>query len=207
VTSIERVDPLFATPVVTLAVDDADTLNATLLYEIARLRATGGGTTRSNRGGWHSDDDLFTRPEPGLTRLRIQLIAAIGRATLAIAPGFDLDAHAVQCEGWINVNGPGAFNTPHDHPGWTWSGVYYVSVPPADPDDPKAGTIEFLDPRTNVRTLSVDGADCFAPKVVMTPRAGRILLFPSWLTHWVYPHDDAGDRVSIAFNARFGRLR
>lgn len=84
-----------------------------------------------------------------------------------------------------------------------WSGCYYVSVPKGDKE--LSGNIEFFDTCTNVRTLTVDGAACFASKFVMKPRAGMLLMFPSYLRHWVYPNDSDEDRVTIAFNVRFAR--
>jgi len=30
-----------------------------------------------------------------------------------------------------------------------------------------------------------------------------MVIFPAYLTHWVYPNELAGERVSVAFNARF----
>jgi uncharacterized protein (TIGR02466 family) len=197
-----RGDALFSTPLLTFMVPDADELNARLLAEIAVIRTAGGGLKRSNYGGWHSNDDLFMRIEPALVALRDEIVEAIGLATSAIAPEEDLGTIAVQAEGWINVNGTDAFNTPHDHPNWTWSGSYYVSVP--EPDG-RSGAIEFFDPRANVRAFGVEGAACLAPTVTVAPTNGMMLLFPAWLKHWVYPNGDDAERVSIAFNARLAR--
>jgi hypothetical protein len=33
-----------------------------------------------------------------------------------------------------------------------------------------------------------------------------LLMFPSYLRHWVYPNESDQDRVTIAFNVRFARL-
>jgi uncharacterized protein (TIGR02466 family) len=38
------------------------------------------------------------------------------------------------------------------------------------------------------------------PHVVLPVRAGRVLLFESWLRHEVPPNPVAGERVSISFN-------
>jgi len=42
----------------------------------------------------------------------------------------------------------------------------------------------------------------FPSKVQFRPVAGTMLIFPSFLKHWVYPNQDDEERVSIAFNAR-----
>lgn len=194
-------DSLFASPLVTLQVNDATRLNAVLRREIHQMRAASNGVLRSNQKGWHSDPDLFGRTEPGCRRLQAAMLDAVRQATLQIAADFDFSGFALQAEGWVNLSGRNAFSAPHDHPGWAWSGCYYVTVPPLVAG--RSGAIEFFDPRTNVRAMSIDGADCFASKVTLLPREGMLLLFPSYLRHWVYPNDSDDERISIAFNVRF----
>lgn len=201
---LQAIQPLFYSPLLVVEVAESDKLNTQLLPEIASRRAASPGIKRSNRHGWHSEDDLFERAEPGCRALCRHILEAVRVATTAVSPEFDFSRFAAQAEGWINVLGRGGLNTPHDHPGWVWSGCYYVSVPAGD--DEQGGCIEFFDTRTNVRTLTVDGAACFASKFTAKPRAGTILLFPSFLRHWVSPHESDEERISIAFNARFVKI-
>jgi hypothetical protein len=51
--------------------------------------------------------------------------------------------------------------------------------------------------------VTVEGANCFASKVAILPEPGMLILFPSFLRHWVYPNEQDADRTTIAFNARF----
>lgn len=198
---LRAVQPLFASPLLRFSVPDAAALNAVLLAEVAAMRAASAGIARSNRHGWHSALDFFDRTEPGCALLRGHVLDAARQAALALAPGFDLASVAVQAEGWVNVNGPGAFNTPHEHPGWTFSGTYYVATPAGPPG--QGGAIEFLDPRMGVSVFGLAGAETFAGKLTMQPEAGDLILFPCWLKHWVYPNEAAEERVSVAFNLRF----
>ena len=195
---LQSVQPLFPSPLLRFAVPEAAALNAQLLAEVAAMRAAGPGIDRSNRLGWHSPVDFFDRAEPGCALLRGHVLDAARQAALALAPGFDLASIAVQAEGWVNVNGPGAYNTPHEHPGWTFSGSYYVAVPAGG-----SGMIEFLDTRMGVTVFGIAGAAAYASKHVLRPEAGELLLFPCWLKHWVHPNAAAEERVSVAFNLRF----
>lgn len=195
------IELLFASPLAKFRIAEAAELNALLLAEVTAIRGQDPGVKRSNRNGWHSSDDLFFRQEPGLRKLAQHAVEAIRQATTAVAPAFDFANWSMELEGWINVNGRGGYNAPHDHPGFAWSGCYYVKVPPASDGD--SGAIEFLDPRTNARVPTIQGAACFVDTRKVRPEAGLLLLFPSYLRHWVYPNDEDEDRISIAFNARF----
>ncbi|TDG14492.1 TIGR02466 family protein [Paracraurococcus ruber] len=193
-------EPLFASPLLRFGVPDAEGLNAMLLAEVSAMRAASPGIARSNRQGWHSATDLFERTEPGCALLRRHVLDAARQAALALAPDLDLAAIAVQGEAWVNVNGPGAFNVPHEHPGWTFSGCYYVAMP--ETAEARGGAIEFLDTRMGVAAFGLAGSDTFSGKVACRPAPGEMLIFPCWLKHWVYPHDAAAERVTIAFNLR-----
>jgi uncharacterized protein (TIGR02466 family) len=203
--TLQGMQPLFFSPLAVFDVPDHAVLNAALLPEIEIRRAQSPGLSRSNRNGWHSEDDLFQRSEPNTRTVCRHILDAVQLCTKTVSPGFDFNLYGAQAEGWINVHGRGGLNTPHDHPAWVWSGTYYVSVPSGDTDE--SGAIEFFDTRTNLRTLTVEGAACFASKFIFKPRAGSIVVFPSFLRHWVYPNESDQERISIAFNARFARVK
>ena len=192
---------LFSTPMVVLHVPDAAGLNAILVDEAHTFRRHSPGQHRSNRNGWHSYDDFFDRQEPGCRALQYFIFDALRQGTLGIAPSFDFTTQNVQVEGWVNINGRGGFNAPHDHPGWAWSGCYYVTAPSGDTSS--SGCIEFLDTRTNLQIPTIKGAACYQSKYLVQPKPGMLLLFPSWLKHWTYPNENNADRISVAFNARF----
>lgn len=202
---LQRFEPLFYSPLLVFQLPETAAMNKRLLAEAAAMRAASPGMERSNQNGWHSDDDFFERTEPGCVELRGHMLEAVRQATLRVAPKYDFSTMGMQAEGWINVNEQGGYNTPHDHPGWVWSGCYYVKIPDAASGNgpERSGAIEFLDMRTNVRVLTVEDATCFMSKFTLQPSDGMLVLFPSYLRHWVYPNEQSVARVSIAFNARF----
>jgi len=198
--SLLGLERMFATPVLTFSITNAAQLNRRLIEDIEVARAASPGVQISNQLGWHSEPDLFQRQEASFRYLCQCLGRLVLAATREVAPRLDLDAYRLQVSGWINVNGKGAYNTPHDHAGHTWSGCYYVKVP-AQADGPGAD-LEFLDPRTNVKAGGVPESPFFANTVRVSPREGDVLLFPSYVRHWVYPNHADEQRISIAFNAR-----
>lgn len=199
-----EIQPLFYSPLAIFELDDCESLNTMLLAEIAVHRHNSPGVRRSNVNGWQSEKDLFHRTEPGFQALCRHIVSAVHVCTETLAPGFDFNQYKPQVEGWINLLDPAGLNAPHDHVGWVWSGSYYVRVPTGDTE--LSGSIEFLDNRTNIPTLRVGGASCFTSKWSIMPRAGTLLIFPSYLRHWVHPNNSKEARVTVAFNARFGKL-
>eukprot|EP00039_Didymoeca_costata_P001054 m.49282 g.49282 ORF g.49282 m.49282 type:complete len:311 (+) comp10607_c1_seq1:244-1176(+) len=87
---------------------------------------------------------------------------------------------------WATVNHEGISHLSHTHPDHMISGVYYVNVPP------DSGPLIFSDPRGVHPPF--DGT------LTIKPKAGDLILFPSWLSHQVAPTPGKQPRISIAFN-------
>ncbi len=175
--------------------------NAALTDLALRLRAADPGTTRSNAGGWHSAGNIFEREEPVIGLLAQHLQAAIQHVSVVAkqitAPRVTFEATLF---GWINVNGPGDYNTPHFHPGDTWAGVYYIRTGSEAPERPMSGRIHFLDPRTRCEVAPTTGL-AHASSLWLAPVDGMLLIFPSYLEHYVHPYFGTGERVTLAFNS------
>jgi len=110
--------PLFSAPLAAFHIPDVATLNATLTADTRALRATSLDQNRSNQNGGHSDDNFFHHQEPGCRRLQQHILDSMRQVTVEIASDFNFAAQDVQMESWVNLNGRGGFNAPHDHPAW-----------------------------------------------------------------------------------------
>lgn len=196
-----KYEKLFATPLLRYRLPDHETLNADLLAEGARLRAQDEGVTKSNRGGWHSQGNLFDSEAAAIRTVRAAAEDAVVQATHRIGAKADLTGLRIKLFAWMNANPPGGFNAPHSHPGAHWSGVYYVSQPAVE--EGNSGMIEFVDPRTDLPNWRILKAPAFRLKRAFRPEPGDLVIFPSYLVHWVYPNETGEERVSIAFNATF----
>lgn len=196
-----KFEKLFATPLVRFRCDGHEALNAALLEEGRRLRDADEGASKSNRGGWHSSGNLFDDPAPAIVTLRGLAEKAVLEATRKITTKVDPADLRLKLFAWMNANPPGGFNAPHTHPGAHWSGVYYVSQP--EVEEGNSGMIEFLDPRSDLPNWRILKSRAFSLKKKIRPQPGEMVLFPSYLVHWVYPNEADEERVSIAFNATF----
>jgi len=101
---------------------------------------------------------------------------------------------------WAVSQWAGDFNPMHIHDS-NLSGVCFLKVPPYYEEEykkedhhPTAGCLEFLGSIPNHFARH---------SFLVKPEVGDLYLFPSWLTHQVYPFRSEGERRSMAFNVHF----
>ncbi len=93
----------------------------------------------------------------------------------------------------INLQQAG-HQVPHIHSAAWLSRVYYPQLPPVIGEDYQAGWIEFGQPPEQIAC----GRD---PDVLLIrPKEGLMLLFPSYMYHRTIPFSGDGTRISIAFD-------
>ncbi len=199
-----EVIPAFPTLVGRLRVPDAGAMNeelrALILAEEARYASLG----RSNIGGWHSRTDFFNRPEPVVAALTTWVTWGVSQMVDATA-GEDTFKGTLSLSGWATICRADAYHAPHCHPDSAWSGVYYVDAGTEHPDRPISGMLEFLDPRSGVEAVTAPG-DPYGEPVRIRPAAGLLVIFPSWLYHWVHPYAGRTPRIAVSFNATLAAL-
>lgn len=199
------VNHLFTTPVSHVRLQpSADDLGELREY-FHGLIPGGTGLERSNRGGWHSEGNLFGKEHrefPWLRETVVQAILDYAGAGLGLAGDF-----IFELTGWAVVNRAGDYNVPHNHTPNLISGAFYIHVP----EEMRGGEIVFLDPRLNLnasvsRTLHERGQlpPWNKPSLAHAPVTGDLLLFPAWLMHYVNAFsapDPGAERIVVSFNA------
>jgi len=200
-----QVRNLFPTPVAILAVADAARINAALEARILERERTAEGVQHSNLGGWQSATDFpdWCGPEGETVLATAEALArslTCDRAGRAVAPQWRLNA-------WANVNRRGHGNEFHTHPGAFWSATYYVSDGGAGADPGLGGEFEIQDPRgagpamlAPMLAFATAGGLSVGASETVVPKAGNLVMFPSWLSHAVRPYGGDGVRISIALN-------
>jgi uncharacterized protein (TIGR02466 family) len=195
----------FATPVAIATLEDAEPLNAELRRLILQQEQKEAGVQHSNLGGWQSSADFEAWGGPAAKRL---LDAARELATRLTSDraGKALRV-AWKANAWANVNRKGHGNEFHTHPGCFWSGTYYVDDGGVGQDPALGGEFEMQDPRgvapamyAPLLAFAVPGGQSVGASELIYPKAGQMVLFPSWLSHAVRPYLGERARISIAFN-------
>ena len=105
-------------------------------------------------------------------------------------------------QSWIVSQYKGEYNPWHQHSGHL-SAVIYLKLPKGmdeffekESEDhyPVGGAIQFMQgDKQNFRNDTL----------TFRPEVGKMLVFPSWLKHSVYPFDVDGERRSMSFNAYY----
>jgi uncharacterized protein (TIGR02466 family) len=196
-------DALFVTRLYRGRIAVARDLEKTCLGVAAEDRAGQRWAKEHGYGGYTSYaslDDLTQRAS-----LFADLERAIGRQVNALARElqFDIGGRKLKLDSlWINVMAKGAIHAPHIHPHSVISGTYYVTAPP------KSGAIRFEDPRLAMLMAAPPKKKNARPEnrsfVDVTPKAGMLLLWESWLRHGVEPNAARSPRISVSFNYRAG---
>jgi uncharacterized protein (TIGR02466 family) len=196
---------LFPTPVVVATIPNAEHLNAELRSIVLARESAHESVERSNRGGWQSSWDMHEWGGEPMQKLLAYARAVVDDATVDRAGNRQPIAWRINC--WANVNRSGHGNQFHTHPGALWSVSYYVDDGGIGTDPSLGGEFEILDPRgvapvMYAPRLTFPGPDFVAlgESQRLTPRAGVLIVFPSWLSHGVCPYRGSRERISIAVN-------
>jgi uncharacterized protein (TIGR02466 family) len=202
--------PLFVTRLYEASLAEArdfEAFNAELAEACRMLaaedRAGRAWCRRQGYGGYTSYASLDDLPRRATVFARLKGRLDRHAAAFAEALALDLGERRLKLDSlWVNVLRPGAAHSGHLHPHSVISGTVYVAVPPG------AGALKLEDPRLPLmmaappRRADADEAD--RSFVYLTPAAGTLYLWESWLRHEVTPHRGKGERISISFNYGWG---
>jgi uncharacterized protein (TIGR02466 family) len=202
--AMPEVISIFATPVVLIDVPDAAALNAALRQTIVQREKTHPSTMHSNLGGWQSEWDM----DRWGGAAAIKLLAVARNTANKVTTNREGQPVVITWKAnmWANINRTGHGNEFHSHPGSFWSAVYYVDDGGIDADPALGGELEFMDPRGPLPAMYAPhlafgsyGLSAGANETIR-PRAGRLVMFPSWVLHQVRPYHGNAERISIAMN-------
>jgi uncharacterized protein (TIGR02466 family) len=112
---------------------------------------------------------------------------------------FDLDKKTLKLDSlWINILPMGGVHTSHIHPNSIISGTTYVSMPTG------VSSIKFEDPRLPMMMAApkrkIKTRNELRNFIYISPEAGDVMLWESWLRHEVPMNMSEEERISISFN-------
>jgi hypothetical protein len=198
---------LFPSPIFRHDPPDGERLLLAVQEHLAKFPKEEAVPGHSTRGGSQTPPTFFNRDDPAVEMLRVVILRALRDYLpqfhqLMTRPGAPRPPLDFDLWGWVTSFDQQGWNAPHIHPLSLISGVYWVETPSQvleNRDGDFAGWLGFQDPRTGSQTWPLPG---HVSNHFMPPRPGTLVLFPSYLSHFVPPFMGDGVRTSIAFNLR-----
>lgn len=190
----QKITPLFSTPIYSSLLElNFDINDVVLSTEYERVIADNGYMSKNKN----------ILDEVKLSGVRISIIKSISEFMHDII-GVDRNIHFTIINSWANKHIKNDFAHPHHHANSLISGVLFVLTPP------DTGNLRFhknpLVPTFNNNIIKLD-LDEDAPKHIINletwdikPGRGKLILFPSHLTHSVTKNLSDQERYTIAFN-------
>ena len=173
---------LFHTPIWGFIISSEHYHASDYIDKLRSIQKTEPSESKSNFGGYQTRDTLET--EGVFQELIKNHIVPISQNIIKDY----CTGEAVVTEMWGNINDKYNYNQAHIHSG-ALSGVFYLQVPE------NSGKIVFVNPapRSTGHLIRQNDYD-------VQPQNLLLLLFPSWLEHYVEQNMSDESRISLSFN-------
>ena len=172
---------LFETPIWGFVLSDQNLQTLDYSEYISNLADIEQSKTKSNMGGWQSRDNLHQ--DPIFQEFNKSILGAAG----SVLKDFTDREPYIQSM-WANINTKGDYNAHHVHEGEI-SGVYYCQIPK------NPGRLVLVNPAVRSYISVIRNNNFF-----INPERVALIMFPSWLEHFVEPSQSDDPRISISFN-------
>lgn len=197
------IETLFVTKLYRAALEEAGALNDDLKHACRAIAEDDGAGQAWSKAhgykGYTSYASLNDLPQRDPTFAALKKALDKHAAAFAKALHFDLGGAKLKLNSlWINVLEPGGAHSGHIHPHSVLSGTYYVDVPKG------ASALKLEDPRLAMMMAAPvrleDAPRAAQSFVYVTPAAGDVLMWESFVRHEVPANGAKKPRVSISFN-------
>lgn len=148
---------------------------------IKTIEAEEESVSKSNFGGFQTKDTLHLNP------VFKSLTDNISKITTSITKEYTFVDPTILSL-WGNVNYKHSYNGHHTHEGWL-SGVFYLKTPK------HSGRLVLTNPAIRSEHKLIRNSN-----YGITPSVGALIIFPSWLEHYVEPNLSDDTRISMSFN-------
>ena len=101
---------------------------------------------------------------------------------------------------WVVSQYAGEYNPWHHHSG-DFSAVIYLKLPPKMNEEIKEDWKDHYPANGLIEFMFGENQGFRSDNLKFKPKVGKLLMFPSWLRHFVYPFKSKGERRSMSFNA------
>ena len=183
---------------------DIHAFNAALAAELAGMHtAKFAPIDQTLRGGTQTTGALFDHKSSLIEALRDSIDEAVANYLPKLQPN-EANSSLIPSEksfdyvgSWSCALRSDGYHGNHVHPMGRVSSAYYVTVPSAVDDANRQGWLKFGE--SNYGLGSRD-----RPERLLKPRAGMLVLFPSYYWHGTLPFSGSDTRMTVAFDVMPG---
>jgi uncharacterized protein (TIGR02466 family) len=154
------------------------------------------GITRSNKGGWHSEDFDLRDGNSVQVKFALELQKYILNTFKEL--GWKTENKKIQIKSmWAIINKKDDFNVIHSHPNCLLSAAYYVKAPK------DCGRFQIENPNSIKKHITPEIVNKNEHNVLMAGieiNEGDLIIFPGYLPHKVARNQSNEDRIVISFN-------
>lgn len=177
-------------------------------------------SSEATRSAWMAQDFL-SRNDLSVKKFKTYLEKRIRQRMSVLLSPIELELLRWSCRAWANVKDQGSYHLPHIHPHSEMSFIYFLSgtgsgskvkedLNRTHRGEVYQGALVLMDPRGSAPYMAPKFTEQLGrdAHVYVPPNEGTLLIFPSYLSHMVAPHNQKGPRASIAgniFDLRFVR--
>lgn len=207
------INPFFSVPFATAELDGAGPLCAALTDLFLQREAQGGAYRNATRrdtqqGLFESRFDLHTWPEAPVQQLFGFIHTALASMLQQLSEFSPEEYAALQFDyhSWFHVTRNGGHQGVHNHPMASWSGIFCVDAGDSPAEQPHSGCVRFMDTRLGADMYRDSGNNHLRGQYrhggsQYQHAAGRLVMFPSYVLHEVFPYLGQRPRIVVAFNA------
>lgn len=162
---------------------------------------------------YESRFDLFSWPDPPVRLLTAGCHGCLAAFVREVNDYREEDMERLRFDyhAWFHVTRKHGYQGLHNHPNASWSGIFCVDPGDEPRDRPDSGLVRFHDPRSHADMYADAGNRNLRLPWTMGSlnwrhRRARIVLFPSYLRHEIYPYLGERPRIVVAFNRWISRI-
>jgi hypothetical protein len=201
----------FAHPIATFRLPNLEKLNNELETVILKSESGDNKNTVPSQKiqpeVFESRFDFLNWEIPAVSALKTLCLNRLGEVITTVN-GYDsniMQKLSVSCTSWFHTTRRGGYVQPHNHPNASWSLVYCVTCGEKDEGHEDSGSLIMSNPADSVNMYK-DPANSNlkgnlsqnALKYTLMP--SDMVIFPSYLSHWVSPYFGDGHRITVAAN-------
>lgn len=140
---------------------------------------------------WESDFNFLEQDNSDISALKLWITYTCQEYINAVN---NTNYRFVITDSWAHVTREGGYHLPHYHSNSTWSGIFYIDYQPNS-----LGRNYWSVPYNLERK---PGLEFINDNFSVIPTPGRMILFPSMITHYAEPYIGKQPRILVAFNAK-----